>query len=82
MKQKDEFIARLLTCRQEAQGYGRKEFKVSHRQGIFYGVNAEVIWLFQLIGGLEVVFLIWIRIDQSGEQGSPEMSPTDLVFEN
>lgn len=45
----------------------------------FYGVNMEVIRLFQLIGCL-VVFFICIRVTESGEQGNPKMMRADLVF--
>lgn len=50
--------SRHLTASREIQGYGNNEFRVAHRlRGFFfYGINEEVIWLFQLIGCL-VVFL-------------------------
>lgn len=57
---------------QETQGYRSNEFSVAHRLRDFYGVNTEVIWLFQKIGCLVVFFLAWIRVAESGT-GSPEM---------
>lgn len=36
----------------------------------FYEVNVKVSWLSQLIGCL-LVFLTWIRVDESGKQESP-----------
>ena len=42
MKQKNESIIRLPAV-WEAQGYGGKEFLVSHRLRSFYVVNAEII---------------------------------------
>lgn len=51
-KQKEEFIARVPICSQETQGYSTNEFRVVHRRRDFYEVNAEVIWLFLLVGWL------------------------------
>ena len=51
------------------------EFWVPHWLKYVYRVYAEVIWLFQLI-------FIWIRVVVSGEQGSPKIAWTDLVFED
>ena len=58
----------------EMQGYWSNEFRVAHRLKGFYEVNVEVVWLFQLIGCLVVFFPIWIRVAESGEQGSLEMA--------
>lgn len=55
----------------ETQGYGRDGLQ-DHRLRNFYRVNAEAIWLFQLIGCLGIFSLIWVRVTESGEQGSPE----------
>ena len=65
---------------QETQGYGSNKFWVAHRLRNFYGINTEVTWLFQMISCLVVFFLIWFRVAESGEQGSPEMEWTDLAF--
>ena len=59
---------------QETQGYGSNEFRVGHRLRDYYGVNAEVIWLFQQISCLGVFFLIWIRVAESWGQGSPQIA--------
>ena len=45
------------------------EFWVAHRLRNFYGINMELIWFFQLIGCL-VVFLIWIKVAESGGKKS------------
>lgn len=68
-KWKDDFIAGFQSASQETQGYGINEFRVAHRLRDFYGINREVIWLFQLIGCLVVFFLTWIKVAESGEQG-------------
>lgn len=48
-KQKDELEAFNLQAGK--QSYGNNEFRVAHRlRGFFYGIDREVIWLFQLIG--------------------------------
>lgn len=55
-KHKDEFTARLSTCKPGTQECRSDEFEVAYKIRDFYEMNAEVIWLFQLIGCL-VVFL-------------------------
>lgn len=71
-KWKDDFIVGFQSTSQETQGYGINEFRVAHRLRDFYGINREVIWLFQLIGCLVVFFLTWIKVAESGEQGGWE----------
>lgn len=61
-KQEEEFIARLLNGRLGSSWLWEKGVQGFLQTKIFYGVNAEVIWLFQLIGCLAVFFLIWIRV--------------------
>lgn len=65
---------------QETQDYGSSECQGTHRLRGFYGVNVVIIWLFQLIGCLVVFLPLGIRAAKSGEQGSPETVPTELVF--
>lgn len=67
---------------QKIQGHGNSEFWVAPKLRDFYGINAGAIWLLQLISCLLVFFLIWIRIAESGEQGSPDMVWKDLAFED
>ena len=72
-KAESEFIPRVSTCKPRNSRLW--EFWVPHRRKCVYRVYAEVIWLFQLI-------FIWIRVVVSGEQGSPKIAWTDLVFED
>lgn len=43
----------------------------------FYEANVKISWLFQLIGFL-LVFPTWIRVAESGKQGSPNDTMTKL----
>lgn len=79
-RRKMSSLQRFRSVRWETQVYRSSEFWVAHRQKSFYGVNMEVIWLFQQTGCLLVFFLIWIRVAAWGEQGSPEVARTDWAF--
>lgn len=45
---------------QEIQSYENNEFQVGHRLRDVYGINIEVIWLWQLFGCLEVFLFEWV----------------------
>lgn len=61
-----------MSVLQEFQTTSRKLMATQLLQGLryFYEVNVKVSWLCQIIGFL-LVFLTWIRVAESGKQGSP-----------
>ena len=63
---------------QGTQGYRNNEFSVAHRLRNFYGKNAEVVWLFQLVCCLVVFFLIWIRVAELGRRR--QWHPTPVLL--
>lgn len=65
---KKSLLQGFRPARRGAQGYGSNESLVAHKLTGFYGVYAEVTWLFQLIGCLVVFFVIWIRVAERGNK--------------
>ena len=63
---------------QGTQGHRNNEFSVAHRLRNFYGKNAEVVWLFQLVCCLVVFFLIWIRVAELGRRR--QWHPTPVLL--
>lgn len=67
-KQKDEFIARVFTCKPGNSRLWEQWVPSCSQTKGFLCSKCRCFWLFQLIGCLVVFFLIWIMVAELGEK--------------